>query len=145
VVVEIVDLEAGGEGTIDLRRELRADLAEIGLGGKKLGLAGVEVAVLVHQTRHPRGSQHRAPAVVPPLRIEDQMDADTHLRLIAQDLGRLQEPGTGDHQRGGERHAGGEQLARRQVHRVAHADVVATDGQLDGRLLGRFSGHRDER
>ncbi len=136
VLVDVIDLHAGTQRALDLRPQFLLDFGDWwvvlvqGFGG------GKEKAVLIDQRRNGGTARDRTPPVVPPLRIQREMDADGDVGMSLQNLHRFLIPRAHEQHRHRHRHAGRDEFLHRHVDAVTHADVVGADEQRNSR------GHR---
>src|SRR5258706_335205 len=77
-----------------------------------------------------RSTQHRAPAIILPLRIERQVDAYGDLGISLENINRLLIPRRRKHHGHRYGHSSRDETLERHVHAVAHSRIVRADDQV---------------
>src|SRR3954451_9798645 len=116
--------------SVDLRPELRLDLLQIrmvlieGLGGRE------KIAVRIDERRDGGSAQNWTPAIILPLRIEREMDADGYIRMPLHHVHRLEIPRGRDHHRRRNGDPRRDELFERHVDAVAHSRIIAANYEI---------------
>lgn len=91
----------------------------------------------IDQRRNRRRPRNGSPAVLLPLGVQRQVNPYRYVGVLFQDFGAFREPGAGRHDGHRHRDAGFQHGFRRQVHRMAHTDIVAADKDGNGGIRMR--------
>ena len=128
VVVEVRGFKPEAARKFDLGADLGLDLALLRVGLKAVAVE-VHIPVLVAQAQTRRVG-NRAPAVFPPFARERQVNADGEFRMLLSVQNRLGRPAARRHNRRRGDAALFEQIERRGVGRVTHAEIVGVNNEI---------------
>src|SRR5262249_16389472 len=106
------------------------DLLRVGMVLMERFGGGEEVSLTINERRHRAPAGDRSPAVVLPLGVEREMNADGDVRMSLDHLYRLLIPGRREHHRYGDGKATFDESLERHVDAVTHAGVIASDDQI---------------
>jgi hypothetical protein len=134
VGIDVRNVDAGGEGFVDLSVSFREDIGHFGASGDIFSEKR-EVAVGVEQARIFRLRGDGGPTVTGPIGVQGEMDAEIGVGVGLGPLRDFREPRTGDENAGGSNPMVLESFFGSHVDRMHHAEVVGMDDEqarIDG-------------